>query len=38
MKVFLPKLAQVLRYLTDEVCWEFLLKMGGVKVTVKFAK
>jgi hypothetical protein len=24
--------------LADDVCWEFLLKMGGVKVTVKFAK
>ena len=34
----MPKLELIKKYLTDDVCWEFLLKMGGAEVTVKFEK
>ena len=38
MKVFLPKLELIKKYLTVYVCGEFLLKMGEAEVTVKFEK
>ena len=34
----MPKLELIKKYLMDHVCWEFLLKMGGAEVMVKFAK
>ena len=34
----MPKLELIKKYLTDDVCWEFLLKIGVAEVTLKFAK